>query len=40
MERHRFSRRHFFYGALLTGAIPRGGFGSKPSLTTLGLQIA
>jgi predicted dehydrogenase len=31
----RFSRRHFFYGALLTGTIPAGGFGSTPSLRRL-----
>ena len=34
------SRRHFFYGALLAGAVPAGGFGSTPSLKKLGLQIA
>src|ERR1035437_7641312 len=28
----RFSRRHFFYGSLLAGAVPSGGFGSTPSL--------
>ena len=28
----RFSRRHFFYGSLLAGAVPSGGFGSVPSL--------
>src|SRR5208283_565123 len=27
-----FSRRHFFYGSLLAGAVPAGGFGSVPSL--------
>jgi hypothetical protein len=26
------TRRHFFYGTLLAGAIPTGGFGSAPSL--------
>ncbi|HEY6991189.1 MAG TPA: Gfo/Idh/MocA family oxidoreductase [Bryobacteraceae bacterium] len=33
-----FSRRHFFYGSLLAGAVPRGGFGSTPSLRTLGYK--
>ena len=32
------SRRHFMYGALLAGAIPRGGFGSVPSLQLLGYR--
>jgi len=32
------SRRHFLYGALLAGAIPRAGFGSVPSLKRLGYQ--
>jgi predicted dehydrogenase len=32
------SRRHFFYGALLAGAVPAGGFGSVPSLKTLGYK--
>jgi predicted dehydrogenase len=32
------SRRHFFYGALLTGAVPAGGFGSVPSLRALGYK--
>ena len=32
------SRRHFLCGALLTGAIPAGGFGSVPSLKFLGYQ--
>src|SRR5258708_33454164 len=30
------SRRHFFYGTLLVGAIPSGGFGSTPSLKSAG----
>ena len=38
MSQNRFSRRHFFYGALLTGAVPSGGFGSVPSLRTLGYK--
>jgi hypothetical protein len=33
-----FSRRHFFYGALLAGAVPAGGFGSVPSLGMLGYK--
>jgi hypothetical protein len=32
------SRRHFFYGSLLAGAVPRGGFGSTPSLKLLGYK--
>ena len=32
------SRRHFMFGALLAGAIPRAGFGSVPSLKALGYQ--
>jgi hypothetical protein len=32
------SRRHFFYGTLLAGAVPAGGFGSVPSLKTLGFK--
>ncbi len=38
MPDHQFSRRHFFYGSLLAGAIPAGGFGSVPSLTLLGYK--
>jgi hypothetical protein len=38
MSEYRFSRRHFFYGTLLTAAIPAGGFGSVPSLQTLGYK--
>ena len=33
-----FPRRYFFYGALLAGAVPSGGFGSKRSLKTLGYK--
>lgn len=33
-----FSRRHFFYGALLAGAVPAGGYGSTPSLKALGYK--
>ena len=32
------SRRHFFFGTLLAGLIPRGGFGSFPSLKFLGYE--
>src|SRR6476469_9865216 len=32
------SRRHFFYGTLLAGAVPAGGFGSTPSLKLLGYR--
>src|SRR5512132_3950359 len=38
MDNHRFSRRHFFYGTLLAGAVPSGGFGSTPSLSALGYK--
>ena len=33
-----FSRRHFFYGTLLAGAVPAGGFGSTRSLKALGYK--
>jgi hypothetical protein len=32
------SRRHFFFGTLLAGVVPRGGFGTVPSLKALGYQ--
>jgi predicted dehydrogenase len=32
------SRRHFFYGSLLAGAVPAGGFGSVPSLRAAGYK--
>src|ERR1022692_5325797 len=32
------SRRHFFFGTLLAGAIPVGGYGSVPSLRALGYK--
>jgi hypothetical protein len=38
MPSHGVSRRHFFFGALLAGAIPRGGFGSVQSLRALGYK--
>jgi predicted dehydrogenase len=33
-----FSRRHFFYGTLLAGAVPAAGFGSVASLKHLGYK--
>jgi len=33
-----FTRRHFFFGPLLAGAIPIRGFGSVPSLKALGYK--
>jgi len=33
-----FNRRHFFYGTLLVGAVPTGGFGSTPSLKSMGYK--
>jgi hypothetical protein len=33
-----FTRRYFFYGSLLAGAIPAGGFGSAPSLKAAGYK--
>ncbi|HET8550440.1 MAG TPA: Gfo/Idh/MocA family oxidoreductase [Bryobacteraceae bacterium] len=38
MSSHSFSRRHFFCGSLLAGAVPAGGFGSAPSLKALGYK--
>jgi predicted dehydrogenase len=38
MTDSRFSRRYFFYGALLAGAVPKGGFGSTSSLKSLGYK--
>lgn len=35
---HDISRRHFFFGALLAGAVPSGGFGSVASLGHLGYK--
>ncbi|MBI5086887.1 MAG: Gfo/Idh/MocA family oxidoreductase [Acidobacteria bacterium] len=32
------SRRHFFYGALMAGAVPTAGFGSAPSLKFMGYK--
>lgn len=38
MPDHAVSRRHFFFGGLLAGAIPAAGFGSVPSLSKLGYK--
>ena len=38
MNDNRFSRRYFFYGSLLAGAVPARGFGSQPSLKALGFK--
>ncbi len=38
MNDYRFSRRYFFYGTLLAGAVPTGGFGSTPALSSLGYK--
>src|ERR1700749_2056272 len=32
------SRRHFFFGSLLAGAVPTGGCGSTPSLKMMGYK--
>ncbi|MBI3470173.1 MAG: Gfo/Idh/MocA family oxidoreductase [Candidatus Solibacter usitatus] len=38
MSHDRFSRRHFFYGSLLAGAVPAGGFGTTPALKFMGYK--
>ncbi len=38
MTDHGTSRRHFFFGALLAGAVPAGGFASVSSLKRLGYK--
>ena len=38
MANDSFSRRHFFFGTLLAGAVPAGGFGSVRSLKMLGYK--
>ena len=38
MSNHSVSRRHFFFGSLLAGAVPAGGYGSVPSLRALGYK--
>jgi len=35
---YNFTRRHFFFGSLFAGAVPAAGFGSIPSLHTLGYK--
>ena len=32
------SRRYFFFGSLLAGAVPTGGYGTFPSLKALGYK--
>jgi hypothetical protein len=38
MKSDGITRRHFFYGTLLAGAVPIAGFGSEPSLKKLGYK--
>ena len=38
MPNHAISRRYFFYGSLLAGAVPSGGFGSVVSLKSVGYK--
>src|SRR5437867_11506860 len=38
MSDNQFTRRHFFYGTLLAGAVPAAGFGTTPSLKSLGYK--
>ena len=38
IKQPRLTRRYFFFGSLLAGAIPAAGFGSEPSLTKLGYK--
>ena len=38
MKADRITRRHFFYGTLLAGTVPLGGYGSQPSLKALGFK--
>jgi predicted dehydrogenase len=38
MPQHSISRRYFFYGTLLAGAIPTGGYGRVASLGRLGFK--
>ena len=38
MAHHEFSRRNFFFGTLLAGAVPSAGFGSTPSLQKAGYK--
>jgi predicted dehydrogenase len=38
MSHYSPTRRHFFFGTLLAGAVPTGGYGSSPSLKLLGYK--
>lgn len=38
MRINRISRRHFFFGSLLAGAVPTGGYGSIKSLKAMGYK--
>jgi predicted dehydrogenase len=38
MAQDNCSRRHFFFGTLLAGAVPAGGFGATPSLKHMGYK--
>lgn len=38
MASHPFTRRHFFFGSLLAGAVPSAGYGSIASLKALGYK--
>ena len=38
MTKQNISRRHFFVGSLLAGAVPAGGFASAASLKRLGYK--
>jgi hypothetical protein len=38
MSSNNVSRRYFFFGSLLAGAVPAGGFGSTNSLKQLGYK--
>lgn len=38
MSKTKLSRRHFFFGSLLAGAVPTGGFGAVKSLSKLGYK--
>ncbi len=38
MNENHLSRRYFFYGSLLAGAVPLGGFGTTPSLSAAGYK--
>ncbi len=38
MSENHLSRRYFFYGSLLAGAVPTVGFGSTPSLKAMGYK--